>query len=185
MSNEQQFDDRVKRMFQGESVAPPAHVEERLFAQLAPSPWAKRLGLTGGVLLICAAGLWNALDESSATMEAAPLAPPTESLSIETATISKEVTDLASANGTVEFHSEMSSSSDRSVQSSSAGASSNGLTKEEVLSKESSTQIESPSLQSLDRVPASPIDLDCALPSDLQQAPEEQLVLPAVVKVKN
>ena len=63
MSNEEQFDDRVKRMLEGESIAPPANLEERLFAQLAPSPWPKRLGLSMGVLLVCGAGWWSALSE--------------------------------------------------------------------------------------------------------------------------
>lgn len=185
MSNEQQFDDRVKRMFQGESVAAPSHLEERVFAQLAPAPWSKRLGLTGGVLLICAVGWWSALDDSSESMELTPKQTSAEISVVEPAPIREDVVDFGETNGSVEFQSDGVSSAGQAKQGDSAEVHPNGLMKEEGTTDASSLQSETFLLELLDRVPAVSIDLDSSSPSNLKQATEEQWVMPAVVKVKN
>lgn len=184
MSIDEQFDDRVKRMFQGESIAPPVHLEERMFAQLAPSPWPKRLGLSVGVLLVCGAGWWSTLSEtegalfvpshetvseipSAAETVALPLvgdevAPKASAESLETNAISEF--EATPAQSTIEKHVPQTTDQQAATEPS--------LLNHHVL-------------ESLGRLPLGSIPLENSEVSTLQQSTDEQWVLPAVVKLKN
>lgn len=172
MSNEEQFDDRVKRMFQGESIAPPANLEERLFAQLAPSPWPKRLGLSMGVLLVCGAGWWSALSEPEGALNVP---------SIET------VSDIASAAEIVAVP-VASDEVDPKASLESLETMDTSQVEEAPVRTEPDTEpstLNQQALQSLERLPVESIPLESSEASTLQETNQNQWVLPAVVKLKN
>ena len=172
MSNEEQFDDRVKRMFQGESIAPPANLEERLFAQLAPSPWPKRLGLSMGVLLVCGAGWWSALSEPEGALNVP---------SIET------VSDIASAAEIVAVP-VASDEVDPKASLESLETMETSQVEELQVRTEPDTEpstLNQQALQSLERLPVESIPLESSEASTLQETNQNQWVLPAVVKLKN
>ena len=172
MSNEEQFDDRVKRMFQGESIAPPANLEERLFAQLAPSPWPKRLGLSMGVLLVCGAGWWSALSEPERALNVP---------SIET------VSDMASAAEIVALPVASDEVDPKAFLESLETMDTSQVEELQVRTKPD-TEPSTPdiqALQSLQRLPVESISLENPEASTLQETDQDQWVLPAVVKLKN
>lgn len=179
MSNEKRFDDRVKRMFQAESVAPPAELEERLFSQLRPSPWPKRLGLSVAVVLISLVG-WQGLvsetegSDAPANQESMPdanhevvtlAAPERQNASIEAV---PPVEELPLGEAEQEF---------LSVEEYDSAI----FEEKHLTHSERKTPI---LLQALDRVPIATIVEDDFEALELQEKPNEW-VLPAVVKLKN
>ncbi len=172
MSNEEQFDDRVKRMFQGESIAPPANLEERLFAQLAPSPWPKRLGLSMGVLLVCGAGWWSALSEPEGALNVPSIETRSDIASAAEIVTVPVASDEVAPKASLESLETMDTSQVDDLQV---------LTKPDT---EPSTPNQQ-ALQSLERFPVESIPLESLEASTLQETNQNQWVLPAVVKLKN
>jgi hypothetical protein len=184
MSNEEQFDDRVKRMFQGESIAPPASLEERLFAQLAPSPWPKRLGLSMGVFLVCGAGWWGALSDPEVALTVPSLETASEITSATETEVLPLVSDGIAPKASVESLQTMVSSEDE-------GTSARPTAEKHVprvTDQQSGTDLSTKNqqaLESLERLPVGSIPLENTEESTLQKSNEDQWVLPAVVKLKN
>ncbi len=172
MSNEEQFDDRVKRMFQGESIAPPANLEERLFAQLAPSPWPKRLGLSMGVLLVCGAGWWSALSEPEGALNVPSIETVSDIASAAEIVVVPVASDEVDPKASLESLETMETSQVEEIQ----------------VRTEPDTEpstLNQHALQSLERLPVESIPLESSEASTLQETNQNQWVLPAVVKLKN
>ncbi len=181
MSNEEQFDGHVRRMFQGESVSPPIHLEERVFAQLAPSPWPKRLGLGFGVLLVCFAGWKGMLSEPDKPQVQSPFEAGSE--------IQGEIEGAAfpvvseGTDGSIDPN--MSEGvfveEPKQIQSDKVIREAVNCTE---LSKNNTISQNQKAIESLERLPLESISVENAEESKLQES-EEQWVLPAVVKLKN
>lgn len=184
MSNEEQFDDRVKRMFQGESIAPPANLEERLFAQLAPSPWPKRLGLSMGVLLVCGAGWWNALSESEGALNV-PSIETVSDIAVAAETVAVPVaSDEVDPKASLESLETMDTSQVEEAPVRTKPGKHAPRVTEQQADTEPST-LNQQALQSLERLPVESIPLESLEASTLQETNQNQWVLPAVVKLKN
>ena len=184
MSNEEQFDDRVKRMFQGESIAPPANLEERLFAQLAPSPWPKRLGLSMGVLLVCGAGWWSALSEPEGALNVPSHETSSEITSAAEAVAQPLALDEVAPKASVEsLETKVVSEPDATPVHVAIEKNVPRVTAQQAATE--SSELNHQVLESLERLPVESISLENSEVSALQESNDDQWVLPAVVKLKN
>ena len=184
MSNEEQFDDRVKRMLEGESIAPPANLEERLFAELAPSPWPKRLGLSMGVLLVCGAGWWSALSEPERALNVSSIETGSDIAS------AAEIVALPVASDEVDPKAFLESleTMETSQVEEAPVRTKPGKHAPKVIEQQADTEpstLNQQALQSLERLPVESIPLESSEASTLQETNQNQWVLPAVVKLKN
>jgi len=184
MSNEEQFDDRVKRMLEGESIAPPANLEERLFAQLAPSPWPKRLGLSMGVLLVCGAGWWSALSEPEGALNVPSIEIGSDIASAAEIVVVPVASDEVDPKASLESLETMETSQVEEAPVRTKPGKHAPKVTEQQADMEHSTLNEQ-ALQSLERLPVESIPLENAETSTLQETNQNQWVLPAVVKLKN
>ncbi len=184
MSNEEQFDDRVKRMLEGESIAPPANLEERLFAQLAPSPWPKRLGLSMGVLLVCGAGWWSALSEPEGALNVPSIEIGSDIASAAEIVVVPVASDEVDPKASLESLETMETSQVEEAPVRTKLEKRAPKVTEQQADMEHSTLNEQ-ALQSLERLPVESIPLENAETSTLQETNQNQWVLPAVVKLKN
>ena len=184
MSNEEQFDDRVKRMFQGESIAPPANLEERLFAQLAPSPWPKRLGLSMGVLLVCGAGWWGALSEPEVALNVPSIETVSDIASAAEIVALPVASDEVDPKASLESLETMDTSQVEEAPVRTKPGKHAPRVTEQQADTEPST-LNQQALQSLERLPVESIPLESLEASTLQETNQNQWVLPAVVKLKN
>ena len=184
MSNEGQFDDRVKRMFQGESIAPPASLEERLFAQLAPSPWPKRLGLSMGVLLVCGAGWWSALSEPDGALNVLSIETVSDITSAAEIVVLPVASDEVAPKESLESRETIDTAQvEETLVGTLTGKHTPTVTEQQA---ETETSImNQQALESLGRLPVESIPLENSEASTLQKANEDQWVLPVVVKLKN
>ena len=184
MSNEEQFDDRVKRMFQGESIAPPANLEERLFAELAPSPWPKRLGLSMGVLLVCGAGWWSALSEPEGALNVPSIETVSDMASAAEIVAVPVASDKVAPKASLESLETMETSQVEEAPVRTKPGKHAPKVIEQQADTEPST-LNQQALQSLERLPVESIPLESSEASTLQEINQNQWVLPAVVKLKN
>lgn len=184
MSNEEQFDDRVKRMFQGESIAPPANLEERLFAQLAPSPWPKRLGLSMGVLLVCGAGWWSALSEPERALNVPSIETGSDIASAAEIVALPVASDEVDPKAFLESLETMETSEFEEEPVPTKQRKHAPKVTEQQADTEHAT-LNQQALHSLERLPVESIPLENSEASTLQETNQNQWVLPAVVKLKN
>lgn len=181
MSNEEQFDGHVRRMFQGESVSPPIQLEERVFAQLAPSPWPKRLGLGFGVLFVCFAGWKGMLSEPDKPQLQSPFEAGSEIQGETQGAAFPVVSD--GTDGSIDPDMSEGFVVDEPKHSQSDKVNHEAVNWAELSENNTILQNEK-AVESLERLPLESISNENAEESKLQES-EEQWVLPAVVKLKN
>ena len=179
MSNEEQFDGRVKRLFQAESVAPPAELEERLFSQLNPSPWPKRLGIGAVIVAVSFAGWYGSVSELD---KSEPL-PLLESVSkaqpeVELSAIPVELNAAADVPVLPEKR------IDGEAEDETVSAQADEHPSNQKAPLESTKPLEHVQMDPLNRVPVTEIPGEDPDASTLQEGRKEW-VLPAVVKLKD
>jgi hypothetical protein len=167
----EQFDQHIRGMYEGESVVPPAGLEDAVFGQLNRMRWTQRAVVAVLMVSAVGAGYWGlansqseeVVEKTSIVQEA--VAAPEESRADE-AVAKPEVLEQVALPSTISTH-----------------AVSPPFTQPHVAQKMPSNSIEQ--LETLQTIPASSLgtgDLDSG---NIQVKTEDHWVIPVVVKLKH